>query len=501
MGERAILARQQELLDLAKSQNRDLSPEEKREWDGLQAQLEELRRESEDPDKDPDQQRQTPPEGGAEGAAQRALAAERARCKEIRQLCRNFDMDDDVDGYIDAGNSVEEVRGLILDKLARTAAPINTKVTADEGDKFRAAAIDGLALRAGMTVDKPASGAEDFRGMPLKNLAIECLAREGQDTREMLRMSGDQLYDNLCRQFYNPTSAFPAIMDQTIRKSIVTIYNQVPTTFQLWTSKGTLSDFKESKDHEYLMGGLSDFEKVGENGEIKADKPQTVMLPTRKLETYGKQFSMTREAFINDDIGFLSKIPGQYAARAKQTIDKQVYSILYSNGATFDGKKLFGTEHKNLIAKASKPTQTAMQEMILQMQQQTDPFGEAIYINPKYMIAPVGYQFDISVILNSTHVPGSANNDYNPMANYPIQVIQTPVLNALAKGKEVPWFMVADQLSAKSIQIDYLNGQETPIVRRMETPGTLGFVWDIYTDWGISVRDFRGMARNNGVTM
>jgi len=80
-------------------------------------------------------------------------------------------------------------------------------------------------------------------------------------------------------------------------------------------------------------------------------------------------------------------------------------------------------------------------------------------------------------------------------------VIQTPVLNALANGKQLPWFMVADPMSAKSIQVDYLNGQETPIVRRMETPGTLGFVWDIYTDWGISVRDFRGIARNDGATL
>ena len=66
MGEKAILARQQELLDLAKSQNRDLSPEEKREWDDLQGKLEELRSKSQDPDADPDQQRQTPPEGGAD---------------------------------------------------------------------------------------------------------------------------------------------------------------------------------------------------------------------------------------------------------------------------------------------------------------------------------------------------------------------------------------------------------------------------------------------------
>ena len=497
MGKKEILARQQEIMNQAKEQNRDLSPDEKREWDDLQTQLEELERQN------PPGTEQTGgqnPEGG-ETEAQRALAEERTRCKEIRQLCRSFGMDGDVDGYIDSGNTVEEVRGMVLEKLARDKSPIGARVTEDEGDKFRAAAVDGLALRAGVTVSKPADGANDFRGMSLKNLAIECLSREGEDTRDMLRMSGDQLYDNLCRQFYNPSSAFPAIMDQTIKKSIVTIYDQVPTTFQLWTTKGTLTDFKESKDHEYVMGGLRDFERVGENGEIKADKPETVVLPTRKLETYAKQFSMTRQAFLNDDIGFLSKVPGQYAAKAKQTIDKQVYSILFKNGAVFDGKKLFGAEHKNLIAKASKPTQAAMQEMILQMQQQTDPFGEAIYVNPKFMIAPVGYQFDISVILNSTHVPGSANNDYNPMANYPIQVIQTPVLNALANGKQLPWFMVADPMSAKSIQVDYLNGQETPIVRRMETPGTLGFVWDIYTDWGISVRDFRGIARNDGATL
>ena len=503
MGKKEILARQQAILDQAKAQNRDLSPEEKREWDDLQQKLEEQERQAgEEPGK---QKRglENPGQGGdgAEGEAQRAIANERARCKAIRELCRSFDMDADVDAYIDGGNTVEQVRSMVLDKLAQNAAPVNTKVVADEGDKFRAAAIDGFAVRAGVTVDKPADGYRDFQGMSLRNLAIECLARDGQDARGLLRMDADSLYNELCRQYYNPTSAFPAIMDQTIKKSIVSIYNSVPTTFQLWTTKGQLPDFKESKDHEYVMGGLGDFEKVGENGEIKADMPKTEMLPTRKLDTYGKQFSMTRQAFINDDISFMAKTPGLYAAKAKQTIDKQVYTVLYNNGKIFDGKSLFSADHKNLVATASKPTQASMQEMILQMQKQEDQFGEAIYVNPKYIIVPVGYQFDIAVILRSTQVPGSANNDYNPMVNYPIQVVQTPVLNALAKGKAVPWYMAADPLSAKSIQVDYLNGQETPIVRRMEAPGTLAFVWDIYTDWGISVRDFRGISRNNGVAM
>ena len=46
--------------------------------------------------------------------------------------------------------------------------------------------------------------------------------------------------------------------------------------------------------------------------------------------------------------------------------------------------------------------------------------------------------------------------------------------------------------------MDYLNGQEVPTIRRMETPSQLGFVWDIYLDWGINVMDFRGAIKNPG---
>lgn len=45
----------------------------------------------------------------------------------------------------------------------------------------------------------------------------------------------------------------------------------------------------------------------------------------------------------------------------------------------------------------------------------------------------------------------------------------------------------------------YLNGQEIPNIRRMEAPGQLGFIWDIYLDWGISVMDYRGAVKNPGI--
>ena len=165
--------------------------------------------------------------------------------------------------------------------------------------------MDALLLRAGVPVSNPAREAESLRGMSVRDLMIECMARSGEgSTTSLLRMGKNDLWDMAVRQFLSPTASFPAILDQAIQKSIVHQYQNVLTTFDLWTSKGSLPDFKPSKAHEYTIGG-GEFDKVTEGGELKHSSLDTSMNPLRKLDTYGTQFTMTREAFINDDIGFL----------------------------------------------------------------------------------------------------------------------------------------------------------------------------------------------------
>lgn len=513
----AAVLKQQAIVDAAKADGcRALTAEEQQEFEGLQREIEQAEAEitagenrsmyppnaaGGAPGSDPGFNIPAPPRPaplqGAHAEGQRSEAEiERERVTEIMALCRQFDADPEE--YISNGSTMDQVRAAILDGIMQTGRPVNVQVTRDEGDTFRERASDALMMRAGLPVDNPAEGAGELRAMSLRDLGIECMGRDGRDTMQLLRMHPDEMYGELCRQFYNPTSAFPAILDNTIRKSIVHLYNTVPTTFQAWTTKGSLKDFKATADHEYVIGGMGDFLLVPENGELKPMKPRTELLPNRKLDTYGRTFSMTRQAFINDDIGFLTEVPGLYAASAKKTIDKEVYSLLYNNKVVFDKARLFDEKHNNVMKTGSKPTQASIQAMILMMQRQKDQFGEPIYMTPQHIIVPVGYEFDLAVILHSAQVVGSNNNDINPLYNYPINIVQTPVLNALAGDKAVPWFMVANAASARGIQVDYLNGQETPTVRRMETPGVLGFQWDIYLDWGIAVRDFRGIAKNPG---
>lgn len=505
----AAMLKQQAIVDAAKADgNRALTKEEQAEFESCQREIEQADAEIRMQERGPaggtgaaaappevNQQHAEAQDAGAE-EQRSAVERERKRIMDITTLCRDFDVDPLE--HIRNGSSLEQVRGAILDGMRQTGTPVSVQVTRDEGDTFRQRATDALMLRSGLHVEAPAEGADGLRAMSLRDLAIECLGRDGRDTMQLLRMQPDDMYAELCRQFYNPTAAFPAILDNTIRKSIVQLYNAVPTTFQAWTTKGSLKDFKITADHEYVIGGMGDFLLVPENGELKPMIPKTDLLPSRKLDTYGRTFSMTRQAFINDDIGFLTEVPGLYAQAAKKTIDKQVYSLLYNNGPIFDGVNLFHKNHGNLMAKGSRPSQASLQAIILQMQHQRDQFGDAIYVTPQYIIVPVGYEFDLAVILHSAQVVGSSNNDINPLYNYPVSIVQTPVLNALAGENAVPWFMAANTASAKHIQVDYLNGQETPTVRRMEAPGVLGFQWDIYLDWGIAVRDFRGIAKNPG---
>ena len=482
----AIAAQQAIVTGSRAAGNTELTEAEQRDFDSQQSIIDDLRAQIADQER--------------ADAEARARTAERQRINDITALCREFNIPDaELRSYVEDGDmTIERAREKVLSYLRNNRLPADAGVSNDEIDKFRAAAADGLCLRAGVQLENPAAGANEYRSMSLRDLAIESLVREGNGNDSALRRMD---VTDLLRQFFNPTSSFPAILDSSINKSIVKLYQSVPTTFQAWTQRGTLHDFKTTSDHEYAIGGAGEFKKVLENGELEHDKPSDALLPSRKLDTYGRQFSMSRQAFINDDIGFLTEVPGLYAASAKKTIDRQVYSLIFNNSTIFDGKTLFHADHNNLITSGAAPSQSTIQAAILKMQKQSDQFGEPITMVPAFLVVPVGYEFDLAVVFGSTQLTGSSNNDINPLYNYPLKVVQTPVLNGLAGANACPWFLVSDPMSAKSIQVDYLNGQDTPTIRRMETAGTLGFTWDIYLDWGINVRDFRGILKNPGAVV
>lgn len=506
-----MLARQKELLQQAKAAGRAMTEDERAEFDSLQRSIEALDRSAGGSARDGAQRTAAGNgEGDDEGDGDensRTIAQERNRIRQIEEMCRDFGMETQARDFIDNGSTVEQVREAVIEHMRQNGAPIRTgvNITDSAEDKFRRAAVDSLLLKSGFEIENPADGARQMMGMRMRDLAIECLQMDGTSEKGLNRRNSDELYSLTARGFYNPEAAFPAILDQTIEKAYKEGHRKVSVTFDRFTKKGSLSDFK-THDNYYIAGPVGEFLEVSENGELKHDVFKDDKLPTRKLKTYGRQFTLSRKAFIDDDIGLVTSLPARYAAAARKTINKQVFQILVNNPAIYDGTPLFGTNHKNLLKMGTGVTQDAMQTMIMALANQLDQFGEAIIINPAKIVVPSGMKFDMYTLFYSPTINTTDNTQaVNPLYQYKdsIEVVEDPTINALCggMGNIMPWWLFGAEGDCDGIQIDYLNGQEIPTIRRMEAPGQLGFIWDIYLDWGISVMDYRGIVKNPGVAV
>lgn len=493
-----MIQRQQELLNTAKAAGRELTADEQREFDELQGKIDAIRA----------LMGQTQPTTAPQVDAEAVRTAERQRVTEITSLCRSFNVSDaDMDKYIKGNTTVDAVREAILEGMKAKGAPVvqggSAEVTTDAQDKFCRAAGDALVMRSGISIEKPAEGARELMGMSLRDLAIECLANEGHTG--LNRRTSDELFDMAYRQFFNPTAAFPTMLDNAINKAYVEGHKTAAVTFDQWVKKGTLKDFK-THDNNYLAGPAGEFLEVPEGGELKHDVFSDEKRPTRKLKTYGRQFTLTRQAFINDDIGLITSVPAKYAASARKTQNKQVYEILVKNPAIYDGTVLFSKEHGNLVKTGTGVTQASMRTMIMALQGQKNEFGDAIIIRPATIVTGVGMGFDIYTLFNSPTINTEGNTQaVNPLYRYAnqITVIEDPTINVLCGGygNAIPWFLLGAKDDTDFIEIDYLNGQEIPTIRRMETAGVLGFTYDIYLDWGITVMDWRGAIKNPGTVI
>lgn len=509
-----MLARQNELLQQAKAAGRAMTADERAEFDSLQRSIEAADGAAGNTSAGNGSQREAAgsgegndgyDDGDDEGNSRTITQNERTRIRQIEEMCRDFGMETQIRNFIDNGSTVEQVRAAVIEHMRQNGAPISAgvHVTDSAEDKFRRAAVDSLLMKAGLQIENPAEGARQMLGMRMRDLAIECLQMDNTSEKNMNRRTADELYSILSRGFYNPEAAFPAILDQTIEKAYREGHKKVSVTFDKFTKKGSLPDFK-THDNYYVAGPVGEFLEVPENGELKHDVFSDDKLPTRKLRTYGRQFTLSRKAFIDDDISLVTSLPARYAAAARKTINKQVFQILVNNIAIYDGTPLFGANHKNLLKTGTGVTQEAMQTMIMALANQKDQFGEAIIINPAKIVVPSGMKFEMYTLFNSPTINTTDNTQaVNPLYQYKdsLEVVEDPTINALCggMGNIMPWWLFGAEGDCDGIEVDYLNGQEIPTIRRMEAPGQLGFIWDIYLDWGISVMDYRGIVKNPGV--
>ena len=384
----------------------------------------------------------------------------------------------------DQGHGVDTFRKDLLAMIGRNVVPLGHGLiytVEDESDKFRAGVTGGLLIRAGLTT---MDSTNEFRGYTLTELARACLTRRNISTKGLDKMGV------VAAAFTHTTSDFTNLLADVANKALLKGWEESEETFQQWTSRGTLPDFKASKRVD--LNTFPALSKVEQGAEYTyatvGDRGETI-----QLATYGKLFSITRHAIVNDDLDSFTRIPAKMGRAAVRTVGNLVYAVLTSNPVMADGVALFHANHANLLTAAALST-ASVDVAAATMAKQTDATGNTLNINMAYLVVPRALWGLARTIAAADNEITSSKTATTPnWMKDTFQVIADPRLDVSSASN---WFCAANPMINDTIEVAYLDGNDAPTLEQQGGWTVDGVEFKVRIDAGVKALDHRGLAKN-----
>lgn len=296
--------------------------------------------------------------------------------------------------------------------------------------------------------------------------------------------------------FTHSTSDFGQILLDVAHKALLQGWEEAEETFQKWTRRGQLSDFKIS--HRVGLGEFPSLRQVREGAEYKhitlGDTGEKI-----QLATYGEVFSITRQAIINDDLSALTAIPMKMGMAAKATVGDLVYAVLMDNPKLSDNVALFHATHKNTTTGAITVENLDKARTLMRTQKTLTESGKprTLNIRPAYVLVPVSLEAKANQVIRSASVAGADINSGidNPIRNF-AEVIGEPRLDGEA-GTNTAWYLAA-KAGSDTIEVAYLNGVDTPYIEQQQGFTVDGVATKVRIDAGVAPLDYRGLVHSTG---
>lgn len=476
-------------------------------------------------------------------AAAAAVKAERERMNEVGSVFDLPTVPNTADFIalraraLQDGWSADQVRKIVLDAMCANAVPAtdhrsitddglgvpnsespvnSTKETTvrantvlDTLDKFKVGVTEAFAVRAGLDNTKDAitrARAGGFVGMRLSRMAEHYLQLVGVNTRGM---NDDQLAQRALttRASGMTTSDFANILANTANKALLLGWEQAPETWESWTRRGQVPDFKSAT--RTGLSGFSSLAVVPEDGEITYGK-FTDRKETIQAVSYAKKFRLTYQAIKNDDLNAFTAIPRGMGRAAQSVIGDIVYNLLDGTGPTLnqDSTALWDTStHKNYVAAATAPNVTTLDTAFTAMAKQTDPnTGKVLNIAPRYLLVPKALETTARILNTSMYdpaaSPGSTSGKNtmtpNPFMNR-LEVISDARLDGQTNGTAA-WYLAADPNRFDTVEVAFVDGIAEPYLREEQEWDTRGVEWVVGVDFGVAALDYRALHKYKGNT-
>lgn len=408
-------------------------------------------------------------------------ADESARRTSIQAVFAGFDQHAALmsECMLDMNVNASDAKDKLLKALgAGTTATGSAHIHASNGQIITDSLRNAIEARASISAIEQDNR---FNGYTLMEMARASLVHHGVGIAGMDRMG------IVGMAFTHSSSDFGNLLADVAHKSMLKGYEEAQETFQLWTSKGILTDFREASRVD--LSTFPSLDRVPEGAEYKygsvGDNGEKIM-----LATYGKLFSITRQSIINDDLSALTRIPKIMGRAAIRSIGDLVYAVLTGNPKMADGKALFHADHNNLQTAAAlsiASISAAMTGMRLQKDK-----NATLDIRPKHLLTSVANEATAKALLLAEFDPALADAKVpNPIRNM-LDVISDPRLDAANVNAS---FMTADSGMYDTIEVAYLDGNDKPYIEQQEGFTRDGAAFKVRIDAGVAPLSSRTMVK------
>jgi HK97 family phage prohead protease len=341
-------------------------------------------------------------------------------------------------------------------------------------------------LYARMTGKPPEGAAREFVGAPLAAFDDIIAGRRAWSGPVQGRY-----FDNMRAAATHTTSDFPNLLLGSGNRVLQDQYQRASSPLLLLSRQRQSADFRPI--NVLKVSEAPELKKVPETGEVtygsRGEEKEAFA-----LETFARLFSLSRQAYINDDLSAFAGILQAFGQAAAETVAKQMVALFTANSGNgvnlSDGNPIFTTVRGNKAASGAAIDVTSLSAARKALRETKGLDGVTpIGLTPRYILVGPAYETIAEQMI--AQIQASQLSNVNPFSGK-LEVLVEPRFTGNA------WRVFADPAQAPVVSHAYLSGRSGPMLETREGWGTLGVEFRAVLDFGCGATDWRGGYLNAG---
>ena len=137
----------------------------------------------------------------------------------------------------------------------------------------------------------------------------------------------------------------------------------------------------------------------------------------------------------------------------------------------------------------------SLAEAMAKLRLAKDASKNTLRIMPRFLIVPVAQYVKAAQLIHSAADPNGAHAGVNNPFRGALEIVADPELDAADKDA---WYLAGAPVYGHGVQVNFLNGNRTPILESRQSFDVLGWKYRMYLDFGVKALSTLGYVKNAG---